>query len=104
LELRSVHIPDAGANRFCLHDICTHHRRADGPMPGTMSTKRCFAAAIAGCWCVLAGAGPTPMTVRAEVDALLGKLESSGCQFNRNGSWHSAAEAKAHLLGAAPGK
>ena len=24
-------------------------------------------------------------------------LETSGCQFNRNGSWHSAAEAATHI-------
>jgi hypothetical protein len=37
--------------------------------------------------------------VRSEIDALLGKLSSSGCEFSRNGSWHGAEEAKAHLLG-----
>jgi uncharacterized protein DUF5329 len=42
---------------------------------------------------------PVSPVVRAEVDALLAKLSSSGCKFNRNGSWHSAAEAKSHLLG-----
>jgi len=36
--------------------------------------------------------------VRAEIDALLARLQSSGCEFNRNGSWHSASDAKAHLL------
>lgn len=35
--------------------------------------------------------------VRAEIDALLSKLQASGCQFNRNGAWHSGAEAKEHL-------
>lgn len=44
-------------------------------------------------------AEPLAPAVRAEIDTLLAKLSSSGCQFNRNGSWHSAAEAKAHLLG-----
>ncbi|HKY01096.1 MAG TPA: DUF5329 family protein [Burkholderiales bacterium] len=43
-------------------------------------------------------AAPAPATTRAEIDALLDKLESSGCQFNRNGTWHNAAEAKTHLL------
>ena len=46
----------------------------------------------------LAIAAPTPAPVRAEIDALLAKLEASGCEFNRNGSWHSSAEAKSHLL------
>lgn len=34
---------------------------------------------------------------RAEVESLLNRLSASGCQFNRNGSWYSAAEAKNHL-------
>lgn len=36
--------------------------------------------------------------VRAEIDQLLTKLQASGCEFNRNGSWYSGAEAKDHLL------
>jgi hypothetical protein len=43
-------------------------------------------------------AAPTAPAVRAEIDQLLGRLEASGCRFNRNGSWHPAAEAKSHLL------
>lgn len=35
---------------------------------------------------------------RTEIDALMSKLEASSCEFNRNGSWHSATEAKAHLI------
>lgn len=45
-----------------------------------------------------ASAAPTPAPVRAEVDALLGRLQASGCEFSRNGSWHGAAEARTHLL------
>jgi hypothetical protein len=44
------------------------------------------------------GAAPLPPAARAEVDALLARLQASGCEFNRNGSWHGGAEAKAHLL------
>jgi hypothetical protein len=44
------------------------------------------------------GAAPLPAPARAEVDALLGRLQASGCEFNRNGSWYAGAEAKAHLL------
>jgi hypothetical protein len=43
-------------------------------------------------------AAPLPPPARAEVDALLAKLEGSGCQFYRNGTWYPAAEAKTHLL------
>jgi hypothetical protein len=34
---------------------------------------------------------------RAEIDALLDRLGESGCEFNRNGTWHGAPKAKAHL-------
>jgi hypothetical protein len=44
-------------------------------------------------------AEPVSPLVRSEIDALLGKLSSSGCEFSRNESWHSADEAKSHLLG-----
>lgn len=40
---------------------------------------------------------PAPAPARAEIDALLKGLQKSDCQFNRNGSWYSAAEAQAHL-------
>jgi hypothetical protein len=43
-------------------------------------------------------AAPTPVPVRAEIDALLGRLESAGCRFGRNNEWYAGAEAKAHLL------
>ena len=42
--------------------------------------------------------GDTTSGVRAEIEALLARLESSNCDFERNGRTHSAAEAKAHLL------
>ena len=42
-------------------------------------------------------AAPLPAPARAEVDALLTRLQASGCQFNRNGSWYSGADAKVHL-------
>ena len=42
-------------------------------------------------------AAPASEPVRAEIDALFKALQVSGCQFNRNGSWYSGAEAQAHL-------
>ncbi len=45
-----------------------------------------------------ANAAPLPPAARAEVDALLTRLQASGCEFNRNGSWYAGADAKAHLL------
>lgn len=46
----------------------------------------------------LAAAAPTTAPIRAEIDALLSALASSGCQFERNGSWYTGAEAKDHIL------
>jgi hypothetical protein len=50
---------------------------------------------------VLSGAAfadPTPASVRGEIDAMLNRLEASGCQFQRNGRWHDGARARSHLL------
>jgi hypothetical protein len=57
--------------------------------------------AIAALWLALTGAaqaGATPTPVRAEIDALLARLESSGCRFGRNDEWYAGADARAHLL------
>ncbi|WP_343624738.1 DUF5329 domain-containing protein [Roseateles puraquae] len=61
-----------------------------------MNRSPLFAAALL--WLVAAHAVPLPPTARADVDALLTRLQTSGCEFNRNGSWYTGAEAKAHLL------
>lgn len=45
-----------------------------------------------------ASAGPTPPAVRADIDALMARMSASGCQFERNGRWHSAPDARQHLL------
>jgi hypothetical protein len=36
-------------------------------------------------------------TVQLEVGFLLGYIEASGCEFYRNGTWHDAKEAQAHV-------
>jgi len=59
---------------------------------------RFFAALMTLAACLQAIAAPVPAKVRTEIETLLGNLQASGCEFNRNGSWHSGAEAKAHLL------
>jgi len=46
----------------------------------------------------LAAAAPLPPAARAEIDGLMSRLEASACEFNRNGAWHTAAEARTHLL------
>jgi hypothetical protein len=63
------------------------------------STMRSVLAALAltSLCAALAFAAPLPPAAHAEVLTLLGRLESSGCHFNRNGNWYSGAEAKAHL-------
>ena len=38
-----------------------------------------------------------PPTARREIALLFAHLEQSGCRFNRNGTWHSALEAREHL-------
>lgn len=70
-------------------------------LPRTMNRALCFRTATA--LLMLGGvltvqAAPLPAPARAEVDALLTRLQTSGCEFNRNGSWYAGAEAKAHLL------
>jgi hypothetical protein len=51
------------------------------------------------CLVVAAGiAAPLSPAARTEIDGLMSRLEASGCEFNRNGTWHAAAEAKSHLL------
>ena len=44
----------------------------------------------------LAIAQPSASTTQ-EITQLFAALETSGCRFQRNGSWHEAPEAKAHL-------
>jgi Family of unknown function (DUF5329) len=42
-------------------------------------------------------AAPAPPHARMEIEYLLSTLQNSGCQFNRNGSWFTGEQAKAHL-------
>jgi hypothetical protein len=54
-------------------------------------------AAILASTTVAVSAADLPATSRFEIDALLNRLGASGCEFNRNGSWYSSPDAKAHL-------
>lgn len=38
-----------------------------------------------------------PTTTQREVEALIAALGDSGCRFQRNGTWHDARAAQAHL-------
>ena len=42
-------------------------------------------------------AGDLSPVAKGEIDHLLGYLERSGCEFNRNGTWYDGAKARAHL-------
>lgn len=42
-------------------------------------------------------AEPLPAAAKAEVTAVLNRLEASGCEFNRNDRWYSGARARSHL-------
>ena len=45
---------------------------------------------------IVAHAAPSAQA-RAEIAGLMDSLARSGCQFQRNGDWHDAAQARAHL-------
>jgi len=38
-----------------------------------------------------------PSATKIEIDQLFSTLESSNCEFNRNGSWYGAQQASTHL-------
>ena len=59
---------------------------------------RLLVVAVAYLSCGLALADPPAAPVRTEIDLLLGRLQASGCEFNRNGTWYSGADARDHLL------
>ena len=63
-----------------------------------LAAKLCMAATVACTLVQPAGAAPVAPAVKAEIHALLVKIESGACQFNRNGTWYDAAAAKSHLL------
>jgi len=51
---------------------------------------------ISLCWQLPAAASPDE-TVRGEIEHLLTHLETSGCEFFRNGDWHEAGRARRHI-------
>jgi hypothetical protein len=50
-------------------------------------------------WMLSAAAASAAPTAKAqrEIDGLIAALGDSGCEFERNGSWHDAKAARAHL-------
>ena len=67
----------------------------------TLRTLRTFiqAGVTAAALAVPAAQANTPTTTAVEIDGLFSALLQSGCEFNRNGSWHSAKQASQHLQG-----
>lgn len=63
-----------------------------------MPTRRLLLAAALAFHVAVSAAAPLATPAWAEIDALLTRLEASGCEFDRNGSWYSGARARAHLL------
>lgn len=57
----------------------------------------CVLLLVAGTVSVAAWAATPTLQAREEVAYLLNHLETSGCEFFRNGSWHTAPNARAHL-------
>ena len=64
----------------------------------TIRFLRVLTLALLGAVCLGAGAAPTPPAIRAEIDGLMSRMVASSCQFERNGSWHKAEDARTHLL------
>jgi Family of unknown function (DUF5329) len=65
---------------------------------GRVSSMVRALAFLAAAWLASPGyAAAPPATTQAEIEHLLVYLEQSGCEFFRNGRWHSAADARRHL-------
>jgi len=50
-----------------------------------------------GLLATVSAAAPLSPAAHVEVDLLLTRLETSGCQVSRNGTWYPAAETRSHL-------
>jgi len=61
-----------------------------------LSTMKRFIALLLIVSPLFAHAAPAP-AARQEIAHLIGYLTASGCSFQRNGSWHDAAQAAKHL-------
>jgi hypothetical protein len=59
---------------------------------------RLLPALLIGLLAAAGNAAPLAPAARVEIDGLLTRLETSGCEFNRNGTWYPPTEARSHLL------
>jgi len=56
-----------------------------------------FSVMLLGLFAMSSAWAETSKSVQVEVEFLLDYVDASGCQFYRNGSWHDAKTAQAHL-------
>lgn len=63
----------------------------------TMGAPTRYAMAILFAGLVATAAAAPSATAAREIDQLIAALAKSGCEFQRNGRWHDAAQAQAHL-------
>lgn len=61
-----------------------------------LALTACLAPLALALWSGPAHAAPGPQATR-EITALMAALGQSGCRFERNGDWHDAEDARAHL-------
>jgi hypothetical protein len=67
-------------------------------LKGGIATKLASAMALTLGLCTTSAARAAPSPgVLQEIDYLLRFIEASGCEFNRNGTWHDAKTAQAHV-------
>ena len=60
--------------------------------------KRLLLVLVTTAFAATGSAASLSPAAKAEIDALLSRLEASSCTFNRNGTWYPPTEAKSHLL------
>jgi len=65
-------------------------------MSAARTARSVLLGALLGLLAAPASAEPPPQAQR-EIAQLIEALGSSGCQFQRNGTWYPAGEARAHL-------
>lgn len=71
--------------------------------PQTGTRRRASARLVVVCstliggWCASASGADMSEAAKREVGELLARIERSGCEFNRSGTWYDGATARKHL-------
>src|SRR5688500_7860126 len=73
---------------------CIENRPHDIDMP---LRPKSFTALILAAFSLAAAAAAPSRSAKVEIEQLLDRVAASGCRFQRNGAWHGAADARAHL-------